>query len=365
MMDFSEFLAPVPYELRNKEYTPFSLYQRVRFEIDEDFTKNDIVLISIAEDASEIDQDNSGLTWLKDRFYGMSISNWQRRIYDLGTLFSGASFEDTCFALHQIGSQVSESGAQVIVLGGSQAYTYILYKSMQRDLLKVGTIDIKIDIEGQQENLTASNHITKMILDQTHRLLEYHNLGSQAAYVAKEELDILEQLNFEDLRLGKLTEDLTKSEPLLRDLHLLSVDMGVMQYSSFQHATVGTPNGLTEREICGLMRYAGLSNSLKVLHISNFNINHSSPSDLLLTEMLWYYIEAKNNLKSDEPTGTYRVQTSEGEIIFIYSSTSDRWWIEVEVEEGRSLIPCNESDYEEALRGGIPDKWLKFYKKFY
>ena len=365
MMDFSEFLMPVPYELRFKEYTAFSVYQQVKFELDEELDSNAIVLLGIDDDEVNLDGEENGFSQLRDHFYSLSVSNWKRPIYDIGTLPKGATFEDTCFALHQVVSELNETGATIIVLGGSQAFNYILYKSLQRDLLKVGTIDIKLDIEGQTEDLTANNHITKMILDQTHRLLEFKNIGSQAVYVAKEELDILEQLNFEDMRLGKLVEDIKKAEPLLRDLDLLSVDMNVMQYSSFQNVTVPSPNGLTEREICGLMRYAGLSPSMNVLHISNFNLSMHSPNKMLLTEMLWYFIEAKNNLKSDEATETYRVQSTEGEIVFIYSQSSDRWWIEVEVEEGRSLIPCNESDYLDSMRGEIPHNWLKFYKKFY
>ena len=365
MMDFSEFLIPVPYELRHKEFTPFSVFNKVKFEIDEDFDANAIVLITIDENDLNLNNENNGFDFLRDRFYSLSVSNWHRSIYDLGTLQKGATFEDSCFALHQIVSKISSSGASVIVLGGSQAYHYILYKSLQRDLLKVGSIDIKLDIEGHSEELNANNHITKMILDETHRLLEFKNIASQAAYVAREELDILEQLNFEDLRLGKLLEDLKQAEPMLRDLDLLSVDMNVMQYASFQNVYNATPNGLNEREICGLMRYAGLSSTLNVLHISNFELSNISHNSLLLTEMLWYYIEAKNNLKSDESKDIYRVQSAEGEIIFLFSPTSQRWWIEVEVEEGRSLIPCNESDYLDSMRGEIPHKWLKFFKNFY
>lgn len=364
-MDFAEFLIPVPFELRQKTYSGFSVYNKIKFEIDDELDDNAIVLLSIDEGDLSLEGDHQGLTYIRDRFYSMSISNWQRPIYDIGTLPKGATFEDSCFALHQIVNALSSTGANVIVLGGNQAYHYILYKSLQRDLLKVGTIDFKLDIEGQVADLNANNHITKMILDETHRLLEFKNIGSQAAYVAREELDILEQLNFEDLRLGKLVEDLKQAEPLLRDLDLLSVDMSVMQYASFPNVLNVTPNGLNEREICGLMRYAGLSSSLKVMHISNFDIDHLSQNSLLLSEMLWYFIEAKNNMKSDETKDIYRVQSAEGEIVFLYSPNSQRWWIEAEVEEGKSLIPCNEADYHDSMKGEIPHKWLKFFKKFY
>lgn len=363
-MDLSEFLFPVSFELRTAVYAPFSVGNRLKFDLNEPPDENSIILITTDELYPEESWDEADFDDLRRHFYNLSQSNWNRDFYDLGHLPRGATFEDSCFALHQVANRVAQTGATLIVLGGTQSFSYILYQSWQKDLMKVGTIDLKPDISAESEELTADNHITRMILDETHRLLEYKNIGSQIPYVAKEELDILEQLNFEDLRLGRLIRDFHLAEPMMRELDLLSVDMIVMQRTSFKSALFSTPNGLNEREICGLMNYAGLSSSLKMLHISGF-VNPNDSDNNLIAEMLWYFTEAANNQKSDDDLETYRVQSDDGEIVFLHSRNSDRWWIQAETEGKFSCIPCSESDYTESLKGEVPEKWLKFYKKFY
>ena len=365
-MDFSEFLTPVGYELRSKIYQPFVVGNKIRFDWDEELNQDAVVLIGLTDLQSEnfnIEIEES-IDLIRKNFYNLSISNWRTNLYDLGTIQRGNTFEDSCFALHQVVSELVKTGANIIVLGGSQAFNYILYKSLQRDLVKVGTVDYTFDIQADAEELNAANHITKMILDETHRLLEFKNIASQAPYISKEEMDILEQLNFEDLRLGKTIENLSWTEPMLRELHLLSVDLGVMQQASFSGAINSSVNGLNAREICGIMNYAGLSETLKLVHFSNF-LNCNGTNANLLAEMLWYFIEAKNNLKSDQGVETYRVQSEEGEVVFLRSKNSDRWWVQAKVEDRYVKIPCNESDYLETMNGEIPNKWLKIYKKFY
>ncbi|MDO5655963.1 MAG: hypothetical protein Q4G27_07465 [Flavobacteriaceae bacterium] len=365
-MDFSEFLVPVSIDLRMENYSRFQIGGKIRFEADEEIDEDSIVLIATNElqQFNHLEEEDFDLDPVRRHLYHLSHSNWYKKIYDLGTIYRGATFEDSCFALHQIIRKIHSKGATLLLCGGTQALHYILYKAIQKDLLRVGSIDIKIDIDAAFEGLNAENHITKMILDEDQRLLEFKSIGSQLPYVAKEEYDILEQLNFEDLRLGKFQEDFKKAEPLIRDLQLLSVDMNVMQYSSFKSSVICTSNGLNEREICKLMNYAGMSSDLKVMHISNF-VNASLEDNNLLAEMLWYFIDARNNLKLDTEVDTYRVQSGDEEIVFIHSKLSDRWWIEAHIDGRISRIPCNESDYTDAMNGEIPEKWLNFYKKFY
>lgn len=368
-MDFDEFLIPVPIALRNSHrFSEFTVSNLVRWEIDEQLGENAIVLLAVAEYQNDgihaLDFDKN-FQQIRENFYHLSRSNWQKKIYDLGTILPGSTFEDTCFALHQVVSEITQKGATVIVMGGTQALNYILYKSLKKDLVKVGTVDIKLDIDATHENLNDRNHITKMILDETHRLLGFVNVGSQAPYIAKEEFDILEQLNFEDVRLGKVVEDVKLVEPLFRELDLLSVDMNAMQNASFSNVTKITANGFNEREICGLARYAGLGSMLKVLHIANFIPFEKEADDALIAEMLWYFTEAQNNQKPDSLLETYRVQMDEDEIVFIKSITSERWWIEISADGATKRVPCAEHDYLDALEGELPEKWLRFYKKFY
>jgi formiminoglutamase len=58
------------------------------------------------------------------------------------------------------------------------------------------------------------------------------------------------------------------------------------------------------------------------------------------------------------------------ELVFYKSPLSGRWWIEVPVKdnpglssERHTLIPCSYSDYLEAMKNEIPERWWKAMKK--
>ena len=206
-MDLEDFLVSVPFDIREKIDTEnqFSVGAHIKFDIDEDINENSIVLISLPQDHTlEIDEE-SGFFYSKvrEQFYHLAYSNWKRELYDLGTILPGETFEDTCFALHSIVSQFSERKITVIFIGGTQALSYIIYKGIKKKYINVATVDIKLDIAANTQQLNSRNFITHMILDEEQKLLEYVNIGSQAPYNATEEFDILEQLNFENIKVAQ------------------------------------------------------------------------------------------------------------------------------------------------------------------
>lgn len=364
-MDIEEFLTPVPFDKRAQSQNEFLIGNTLRYQLDEDLQKEAIVLVSLAENGHTMRETEDPFFFgIREHFADMVKSNWQLPIYDLGTVMPGETFEDTCFAVYSISKQCSEKKLNLVWLGGTQALSHVLFKAIKKKFINVGTIDMRLDIDARQQELSADNFVAKMILNEEQKLLDYVNIGSQAPYNASEEFDVLEHLNFENIRLGKATTNLSLIEPYVRELDLVSVDMSAMQSISFSSAYRNTPNGFNQREICGVMRYLGLSNSVRQLHISNF-ISGIQQEDALLAEMLWYYIDAKNNQKNDNPKETYRVQFGKEEIVFLRGINSERWWIEVMVDGVLKRVPCSEQDYQSTLQGELPNRWLKFYKKFY
>lgn len=368
-MPFNEFLTPVSFELRElgDNNKPFSISDLLKWSIDDEVNKGDIALLSIPEYQGLADNtliEDEFFEGFRKQFYQLQRSNWKTNIYDLGTIIPGATFEDSCFALHQVVSKLIDSKMTVIVLGGNQSLTYTLYKSFNKDLINVATLDYKLDIATTSENLNADNHVTKMIMDDKNRMLNFVNIGSQIPYNAKEELDIIEQLNFDDIRLGDFMDNNIISEPALREVDLISLDLNSIQSNNFRSNLNNRPNGFTNREICNLMKYSGLGKN-QLIFLSNYLPYRNKTDDSLLAEIIWYFIEAKNNLKPDTMMETYRVQFDDSEIVFLKSKTSQRWWIEVLVDGMIQRVPCNESDYLETMKGELPNVWLRYYKKFY
>ncbi len=369
-MDFNEFVTPVSYELQEyaKHLDANSVGNYIQFNGFNESEKP-IVLLAIPEYRhSELSVEtvkDIEYSSFRKSFYSYQKSNWNRPLIDLGTIYQGDDFEDTCFAFHSVAKELNALGAEVFVIGGTQALTYILYKTLPKKIVEVATVDFQLDLQPTQGELNDRNFVSQMIFDEKVRLLHYVNIGSQAPYVGKAYLDILEQLNFNNIRLGKLTEDLSLVEPAIREASLLSVDLNSLQNSDFKSSTFSNPNGFNAREICGIMNYAGHSKKIKNIFISNYIPNGYYSSDALLAQMVWYFLEARNNQKSDEEVQTFRVQLEDNEMVFFKSIHSEKWWMEVKADDLKKRIPCHKKDYEIALKGEIPERWWRFYKKFY
>jgi hypothetical protein len=82
--------------------------------------------------------------------------------------------------------------------------------------------------------------------------------------------------------------------------------------------------------------------------------------------------------KADYPAGskkdyikfTVHLDDFKDEIVFYKSNKSDRWWLEVPYPpqkhdryDRHTLVPCDASDYEKAMKNEMPDLWWKTYQK--
>ena len=91
--------------------------------------------------------------------------------------------------------------------------------------------------------------------------------------------------------------------------------------------------------------------------------------------MIWYFIDGKNHrpeIKSFDDTQYFDkifVPTEGYNYIFYRNVYTNQWWIEVDntVDNERKveIISCSEKDYQQALDGEIPNRWWKYFKKFY
>ncbi len=56
-------------------------------------------------------------------------------------------------------------------------------------------------------------------------------------------------------------------------------------------------------------------------------------------------------------------------ITFYKSKLSEKWWMEVPFSLDRraysrnSIVPCSYSDYEQAMKGEVPDRWIRTLNK--
>src|SRR5690606_39675065 len=125
-----------------------------------------------------------------------------------------------------------------------------------------------------------------------------------------------------------------QAEDGIRDFHVTGVQTCALPIlQAVQGSFVGNadfqPNGFDGREVCALARYAGYSDQLKSFGI--FNMHKKNANHLLLSQIIWYFIEGFNYrlyeypFSSKEDYYKYVVPLEEQELIFYKSNLSVRW----------------------------------------
>ncbi|SFN74793.1 Arginase family enzyme [Paenimyroides ummariense] len=315
--------------------------------------------------------DNVGFDEFRKNLYQLFPGNWTKKIIDLGTIEAGESIEDTYVAVKMLVADLLKQNIVPIVLGGSQDLTFGMYRGYDalEQNVNLVCIDNKIDVAADVEN-PSENFMTRIIMDAPTNLHNFSVLGYQTYFNSQEEIDLIDKMYFEAYRLGEIISDVKIAEPVLRDADIVSLDINAVKSADLGFFSQFNPNGFDGREICALARYAGLSDRVSSFGI--FNIDNISQKSLLITQILWYFVEGFNFRMNEYPYISkssylkYIVPLEEQELVFFKSDISDRWWIEINSLENDSrkvLFPCSYDDYKQSLQSVVPDRWWRANKK--
>lgn len=342
-----------------------------------------IALVGVAEERGALDNEgcSSGLPAIREAFYDLFPFKGFPEIADLGTIRSGERLDDTFTALAQVQRELIEKGITVVVIGGSQDLTFAQYRGYEqlKKLINLVCIDERFDLGTQMEApITDESYLSKILTHQPNFLFNYAQLGYQSYYVSQEELELLESLFFETLRLGEFREDPTESEPYIRSADAISFDIRSIKAGDAPGVNNSTPNGFTGDEACRIMRYAGLTD--RTSSIGLYNYNPLNDTDMrtakLIAQMIWYFLEGYAARKQDIPMASnqnylkYQVNVEDQIVVFYKSVLTDRWWVNVPFPEHRGnrykrheMIPCSYKHYVQACKNEMPDVWLRTYQR--
>lgn len=331
---------------------------------------------------STIKADDNWVHTLRTQLYNHFKGNWHVNLYDLGIIQPGNTVEDTYGAVKEVCAELIKNDILPFVIGGSQDLTFPVYQAYEKleQTINILDVDAALDLGEIETPINARAWINKIILHKPNYLFNYSLFGYQTYLVDPDEINLLDKLYFDTLRLGDFYMDDKKAEPLLRNADLMTFDMNAVRSSDYKNNNRDLPNGLYGEDACRIMRYAGISD--KLTSVGLFNISNTKPgleSDLnLISQMIWYFIEGYSLRKKDFPIGSKKnyiryivsIDDFKDEVVFYKSDKSSRWWMEVpypKIEgvkyQRHLLVPCNYSDYENALQNELPDLWLSTYKK--
>ena len=164
------------------------------------------------------------------------------------------------------------------------------------------------------------------------------------------------------------------AEPVFRDADLVSFDLNSVKSSDSGNMISFEPNGFNGKEICSLSRYAGISDKVSAFGI--FNHNSTVAEAVLISQVIWYFIEGYHYRSKEYPFGNrdnylkYIVPLESEELVFYKSDKTDRWWIEIphilktnNKLKINTLLPCSYDEYLHACNQELPERWWKAQRK--
>jgi formiminoglutamase len=379
-MGLKDFFSPINInidilpskEKKNTWLSAMEIYQQKFPDLDE----KKIALIGII---SEDHEDEANL--IRSFLYEMKHEKYASFVADLGNYHFSVKKEKNIQELGYALSELIQKNIIPVIIGGGQILTlcqYLAFHYMKK-VHNISIIDSRIDLDPEfPETRSKDNYLAEILKKDPSYMFNLSMIGYQGYYTAPEVIDFLDNFHFDFLRLGMLRENISELEPLLRSSELVSMDISAIRQSDAPASSHASPNGFSAEEACKIAHYAGLSDAIASLGIYNYEsaCDQNFQTAKLIAQMIWFFCEAVV-LKEKEihigDTGAFtkyiNTSISNYQIVFYKSKKSNRWWMEVPCTNKKNqykekyIIPCSYTDYVNAGKGEIPERWLKALKK--
>ncbi|MFC4143855.1 formimidoylglutamase [Pedobacter mendelii] len=391
-MSLSDFFSP----LNAEQFTPTDGFYTSQLGLktlfytesfpDLEENKFDIAIFGVLDGRNAINNEGCGIgpDYFREKFYKLNEGAFTSRLVDLGNIRPGATLADTYIAVKMAVSELIKNNIIPVIIGGGQDITYAQYLGYEDLEQKVDLVivDNQFDIDDDNNEGIATRsdcYLNKIFLHQPNYLFNFSNIGYQTYFVNQESLNVMDKLYFDVHRLGEFAQDITLAEPIIRNANMISFDIGAIRSADAKANANATPNGFDGEEACRIARYAGMNDKLTSIGFYEFNPAYDSNGQtaFLLAEMVWYFVDGFYARKKDFPLTPksqyiiYRTSLKDGsgEMTFVKSKKSDRWWMQVPYPIGQSkneryhLVPCRYDDYQTAVNGDMPDLWWRTYQK--
>ncbi len=377
-MDLKLFFDPTEVEV-DKSPTSFQSSIYVNRHKMPDYQGMDIAFIGLREyRGSSRKGSEKSPDVIRKELYRLKKGYGDYAVVDLGNFRNGPTLDDTYLRLKEVCAYLMDKNIIPVLFGGSHDLDLGQYYSYENGgkLVSVLNIDNSMDFSGAN---ASEGHLGRMFKHSPNYLFSYYQLAYQSYLVDQKEMELMDELAFEAVRLGVVKENIKDIEPMVRDADMLTFDLSALQISYAPGASDAKVYGLTGEEACQLTWYAGQNE--KMSSIGLYNYDEQSDTDnrknaFVIGTMIWYFVEGYYHRKGDKnfKSNDYLVYEvhygGEPETIKFYKSKlSERWWMEVPNADSMGvfnrsrMIACNYSDYEMALKGEVPDRWLNFYSK--
>lgn len=312
---------------------------------------------------------------IRETLYNLSRLPGKVKIADLGNLRRGVTPEDTMAALVDVTTTLLEKNITVLVLGGDSSLIPSLATPVAQRYgdYTYTTIDSRIDYVNEKRENDPFNYLSGIVGGRNCQPSNIIHIGYQSYLNDPQVINRFRRRSYELIRIGEVRSSMHETEPLFRDSHLITLDMGAVRQSDAPGTFAPSPNGFYGEEICLLARYAGLSDSLKVFGLFEVNpdLDIRNQTSAMAAHITWFFLEGFVQRQNEAATIAtdqngrfirYHVAVDKAgeDLIFVKSSATGRWWIEHRDRKGEiSYLACSYNDYLKAGENEIPNRWLQ------
>ena len=309
---------------------------------------------------------------IRSELYKLSRFDTRLKIADFGNLKPASSVKGNYQALRDIVDYFNELKVVTVIIGGSQDLSIGVCDAFNGDkFFSYSTIDAFLDIKKGKEPFNSGNYLSKLFIRKP-ELFQFNLIGFQSHFLTSESINKINNTG-NHVRLGSLRDNIAIAEPVLRNTDFLSFDINALKYSDAPGVLNVSPNGLRSEEACQLVKYAGLSNRLKVFGLFNI-VSENDRNDLtmkLASQIIWYFLEGfvnRDNEKPDSSSNSVRFQVEiedlDKPIVFYKNTITNQWWIQIDTDEkAKYYFACSETEYLIASNNEIPGLWLNYIQK--
>jgi formiminoglutamase len=387
MIDLNQYLDPVCLDRPDVEQLtgsaafPHNVAVNTGNEPVDDLTGYAVALLGVPDDRSST---NTGASYAPDairkNLYSFSRIPGRLKIIDLGNLKPGAAFEDTIAGLRDVLVQLLSYNIVPVVMGGTSAIMPAIDRCLSslRQPWSLVSVDARIDFTAEKKPSSSLNWMNDIIYRSGSRLSHLSALGHQTYLTDQQVVNRFNRRHYDMMRIGEIRAAVHEAEPLFRDATAAVFDIGAVRQSDAPGTALPSANGFYGEEICLLAHYAGLSDNLKILTLTEVNpvLDNRSQTSHLAAQLIWFFLEgfAQKQYEiaylSDQMNTRftrYHVTLSdlESEAIFIKSVITERWWIEIrDAGSQPHYLACSYDDYLMANRDQVPERWTRAMLRF-
>ncbi|HEY0656764.1 MAG TPA: formimidoylglutamase [Chryseosolibacter sp.] len=384
-MDLTILFSPVDESLYHDISSPSSFYKNIRVFADKmpDFRDANIAIFGVTDERGTLTNHGSaqGADIVRRKLYNLKRGTGSYKIVDLGNLNSGIDLDETYVRISEVCRMLLEKNVLPIILGATHDLDYGQYTSYEslEKLVSFLNVDALLDLEDKKECGPSRQHVHKILLHEPNYLFSYTHLAYQSYLIDPLSVSILEKLYFEAFRIGQLRTNIQEIEPTIRNADMIAFDITSIRSSDAPGNANAQPFGLTGEEACQICWYAGLNEKLSSIGFYEYNPTfddvHKKTASVIAT-MIWYFIEGyhhrknESNFKSNDFIKyTVSMPVDPETIQFYKSKFSEKWWMEVPYASGKeryarnSIVPCSYSDYQTAVKGEIPERYISTLAK--